>query len=197
MSRWSLLFSQVDALDLSGRRALSSAEDFEAWSDSAERALVEELHRIADLRSAELARHTDVRVLVSRPVPGPDLTLRGAHIGVLELALGTTRVYVYTARERGQSPAVHLALRRESASTRHPVLASLPGCLLVRGDTGAAELLPLPRPLGDHAEEPRPTPDDLVFRAFELLVAAHRGARPEPLPGRPPSGHRPNAEPLA
>jgi hypothetical protein len=196
MSRWSLLFAQVDALDLSGRRALSSAAEFEAWSDFAERALLEELQRIAELRAAELRELTDVRVAVSRLEPGPDLSARGVRVGVLELGLGAARVYVYSVRERGQSPAVHFALRRESAFTRHPVLASLPGCLVVRSESGAAELLALPRPLGD-CTEPRPTPDDLVFRAFELVVAAHRGTRPEPLPGRPASGHRSNTESLA
>jgi hypothetical protein len=197
MSRWSLLFAQVDALDVSGRRAASNVTDFEQWGDGAELALVDELFSIAERRAADMAQHTDVAVSVARSHPGPDLALRGARISVLELALGATRVYVYSVRERGQSPAVHLAVRRDSPSTRHPVLASLPGCLVVRSEDGAATLLPLPRPLDATPTELHPTPDDLVFRAFELLVATQRSVVVTPDAAIFGSGSRTIAKALA
>lgn len=175
MNRWSELFQQVDALDLSGRRFRAEGAEFEAWCQTAERALLAELGDLAESRATELALRTEVQVLVSRAVQGPALSDQGPRASAVELRLGETRVYLYSARELGESPAVHLAVRRGGASTRCPVLASLPGALVVRGEGGSPRLLSLPRPLDAPPSEAHPSPDDLVLRAFEVLIAAHRG----------------------
>jgi hypothetical protein len=115
----------------------------------------------------------NVRVVQAPPSRG----LRGgARFHVVSLALGSSRLDLYPARELGETPAIHFALTRAPTTTRFPVIVSLPGCLIVRRDNGQIALLGAEaRGLPDM--RPSVTFDAVVLRAFELLMGAHHSTR--------------------
>jgi hypothetical protein len=89
------------------------------------------------------------------------------------VALGASRVDLYSVREPGSAPCLHLGIQRAATSTRSPVFTTLPGALLVRRTDDGFDALRLPLP-SEGTERPRTTIDWLVLRAFELLVGTHR-----------------------
>jgi hypothetical protein len=169
---WPALFADVDRMELSRRRLLAAQAEFEAWALGAEARALSYAHAVTLLRAGELYRHTSVQVVVDAPPRNVSHRLNASHrrVGV---ALGASRVDLYSAREPGSAPCLHLGIQRAATSTRTPVFTTLPGALLVRRPDDGFDALRLPVPT-DGRDCPRTTIDWLVFRAFELLVGTHR-----------------------
>ncbi len=82
--------------------------------------------------------------------------------------LGRSRVQVYSARQDGGWPHLHLVSTPLRKGRRHARLVSLPGCRVVPDEKYGLVLYDL----ADRLVPPRLTsPDDFVYRAFELLAA--------------------------
>ncbi len=171
-SSWPGLFADVDRADLSSRRLVAAQAEFEAWAGHAEECAFVEAHRIAVHRADELHARTAVRVAVDarRLSAGKSRQASPRSIG---LELGASRVHLYSVRELGTAPCVHLGIQRAATTSRSPVFTTLPGALLVRRPDDGFDALCLPVPT-DGRDCPRTTIDALLLRAFELLVAAHR-----------------------
>ena len=174
MPTWNELFENVARRQSASERASADRAGFEQWCELAEDRVLETLGSIALSRSAELAARAGVRATVRR------LTTRrhtgaGAHNRILSLELAGSRVDVYSTREFGQSPSLHLAVMRAPTTTRFPVMTSLPGALVVRRDDGGITLLGA-KP-GDVIPRPVTSYDAIVLRAFELLVGAAESVR--------------------
>jgi hypothetical protein len=169
---WTGLFDHVDRVDVSNRRLAATKAEFDAWAREAEGRAMAELHDTVTVRARELLARTGVAVVVdSRPcgARGPSWSDRSAPV---ILRLGTSRLDLYSVREPGASPCIHLGLQRGATSTRFPVFATLPGVLLIRSGGAAYEMLSLP--LDESVVPPRTNADALALRAFELLLETHR-----------------------
>lgn len=178
MQTWPELHREVDRLDIGERRATSEREAFERWCAIAEDGVLFALAAAAESRARELQAETGAIVRVSTsgvaqaesgPVPRPR---------VVSLELGSSRVDLYSVRATAESPRLHLGVLRGATSTRFPVLASLPGCLVVRRSDGGFDLIVPPSSRTKEAYPETTSIDALVLRAFELLVGTHQSTRP-------------------
>ena len=164
---WRHLYDEVDRLDLSNRRLLAARANFDAWAQRTEERCLRELHDTARERSQELLARTGVSVIVE--ASARDERHRR---GPVTLRVGTSRVDLYSVREPGASPCIHLGVQRGATSTRFPVFATIPGVLLIRALDGDYEMLSLP--FEDGTAPPRTTADAFVLRAFDVLLGTHR-----------------------
>lgn len=156
-------------------RAQEDRAQFEQWCELAEEWVLSTLASIALSRSAELAAHGDWNVRVLRAA-SHGRNGSGPRYRVVSLALGASRVDIYSTREPGQTPSIHFAVTRAPTTTRFPVVMTVPGCVVVRRPNGEIALIAA---LAEHSSGLRPAMafDAVVVRAFELLVGAHRSAR--------------------
>jgi hypothetical protein len=193
---WIDLHREVNRLDLTGRQKNAERDRFEEWCVLAEEQVLVALAARAESRAQELERETGAYIRVSTSGAVPVATATGPvsrpRFRMVSLELGACRVDVYSARAVYESPCFHLGvLQGRTASVRFPVMASIPGCLVVRLEDDGFELL-VPPPLeitldfpasppvaaSGRAPERRTTSMDAVLlRAFELLVGAHQSTR--------------------
>jgi hypothetical protein len=188
MSRWRVLFDdyrvhEAERLEAERRaRELEVARrDYEIWCRAAVAQVLGEFCAAAEQRSDELALHAGVRVRVKPPRHAPGRHPR-AEITFVELARGDDLVYVYAYYELGHAPLVHYLIPSHDGfleRSRHPRLLSLPGARLERAAGGAVVLARIALD-GSALPAAATGVDDLVFRAFELLLrgrCAHRASR--------------------
>lgn len=160
-----------------GDRDSADRAQFEQWCELAEEWVLSTLASIALSRSAELAARSTLEVRVVQPPRERSSDGRRPSFRVVSLALGSARVDLYSAREPGQTPAIHFALTRAPVGNRFPVVMSLPGCLIVRRGNGEIVLLGAEaRGLPDM--RPALTFDAVVVKAFELLIGAYHATTP-------------------
>jgi hypothetical protein len=169
---WQSLYADVDRMDLSKRRLVAAQAEFEAWAARAEERALRYAHAVATLRANELERNTAVKMLVEAPPRVVGRRLNASHQRVA-VTLGASRVDLYSVREPGSAPYLHLGIQRAATGSRTPVFTTLPGALLERRADDEFDALALPFPQGD-IERPRTSIDWLVFRMFELVVGTHR-----------------------
>ena len=190
MQTWPELHRELNRLDVGNRRQAAERESFERWCAIAEDRVLSALAARAASRARELEVETGAHIRVSTSGTAPSPSGPGfSRVRVLTLELGSSRVDVYSVRATAESPSIHLGVLRGATTTRHPVLAALPGCLVVRRSDGGFDLLLPPSPLAPSlpsaASPAAKAPGDrrttsidaLVLRAFELLVGAHRSTR--------------------
>jgi len=185
------LHRAVDLLDLSERRARKERERVEQWFAVTEERVFSALGAEARARASELEKATEAIIRVSTSgtagQPGapraPVQQPRDFRIRAVSLELGSSRVDVYSMRGAGEAVRLHFGVSRGATGiVRFPVMASFPGCLVVRNEDGGFELLlPVCQPPGgvpgDAPERRATSIDAVVLRAFELLVAAHQSTR--------------------
>jgi hypothetical protein len=175
---WNGLFDDVDRADVSNRHLTAARAEFDAWARATEERALAELRETVAARAHELFARTGVALVVDeRPPSSSD---RRAPV---TLRLGTSRVDLYSVREQGASPCIHLGVQRGATSTRSPVFTTLPGVLLVRSGSTAYEMLSLP--LDESAVPSRTSADGLALRAFELLLGTHRSTLHRPRASMP------------
>ena len=169
---WNSLYAEADRLDLSNRRQMAARAEFEAWAYGAEERALLELEGTVKARSRELLAQTGLSLVVeAAPADAREIAVRGRRAPV-SIGLGTSRVDLYSIREPGASPCIHLGVQRGATSTRFPVFATIPGVLLIRSRNTDYEMLSLP--LDDAVDPPRTNMDAFALRAFEVLLATHR-----------------------
>jgi hypothetical protein len=174
MRTWPELRDEILRLDLGGIRVTAERAAFERWCRDAEARVQDAVHRAATARAEALLRETGASVTVSAGAGSRGTTAERPRFSVVSLALGRSRVDVYSVRAPGESPSLHYGVLRGATSTRFPVLAPVPGCLVIRRDDGELELLAAPDPRSEDSPRATTTVDGVVLRAFELLVGAHR-----------------------
>jgi hypothetical protein len=197
MSRWNTLFDEyrtheAERLEADRRARQLEAErrDLERWCAGAVKQVIAQIAEQAARRSDELALHAGVRVEVQAPRSAPARS-PGAEVTYIGLKRGSDVVYVYAYLEKGYLPLVHFMLPAYDGyleRPRHPRLISLPGCRLVREGADGVRLERI-RIDGSLASDATTSADDLVYRAFELLLrggCAKRSAdvelSPPPIP---------------
>lgn len=189
MSRWDDLYARFDGPESRrGRSAQRADEDREAlaafaeWCEAATRDAMSALHHEAVERAHELEHRCARRVAVTRSEHAVD----GTSVTALRFALDGTEVLLYAHRGPGALPFLHfIPLGRSDAprgrGRRQRRMVSLPGAFVARRADDSWELRRIRVPgTSAHASDTL-TVDDLVFRAFELLL---RGADARPLDPR-------------
>ncbi|MBK7580878.1 MAG: hypothetical protein IPI67_11795 [Myxococcales bacterium] len=185
---------QIEAERLEAERRRREAEravrDREAWAKAALDALWVEVHAQVEARAAEFTRATGSKIEIVRHARADDGPGNLGALRILELRVGLAVVYLYTHHEPGSAVHVHVAQwpAASGSGRRHHRMISLPVCTLERtGEDGwvleRVSARSTPRSL---------TPEDLVYRAFELLVCGFE--RPEsnqPKAAAPAGAHAP------
>jgi hypothetical protein len=202
MSRWQSLYDEyrmheAERLEADRRaRELEVARrDFEAWSRTAVAQIIGELGSEAERRSEELALHAGVRIRVKPPRTAPGRHPR-AEVTFVELSRAGDTVYLYAYLELGHAPLVHYLIPSYEGfleRARHPRLLSLPGARLERAPDGGVVLARIAID-GSPVPDAPTTVDDMVFRAFELLL---RGRCVQRASHVAPPAPAPDAEPVA
>lgn len=180
MDRWRQLFVEVTAqeagrleADRRSRAALRAAQELEAWSRSAAPAVMDSLEVACRARADELARMTGVAVSVTRSAPTSVDSKDGcARVLGLSLRDRVHEVVIYGYLHSGNLPVIHFLMNAKGGGVqvgRHRRLVSFPGCRVTPGDDGRPVLRPVGRSTPTSGSE-QLTTDDLVFRAFELLL---------------------------
>lgn len=173
MSQWNSLYSRMKSLEAERleaerqRRSVEAARaEHDAWARTALLDFWERLLRDVQRRAEEFRKQTGCPVEVVSRGGEPQRPADLPSLQVLELRLATSVVYLYTHHASGSAPLVHLAHwpTAEAGHRHHHRMMSFPMCSLDRVDEAGWRLRQL---LG--AREPA-TVDDLVYRAFELLV---------------------------
>jgi len=180
-SAWDALYEAFAASEGERRaqEALERAQDdarreHDAWAEHAMRHVLDDLQQAALQRAAELATRTRIQLGVElcddiAAAEGSDLP----RVASLRLTLHDRQVALYAYRISGGLPFVHLmhSAPPHVLVGRHRLM-SLPGCMLVR--RGAQCVLERLEPAQHRFGSPPVTIDELVLRAFELLLAATR-----------------------
>jgi hypothetical protein len=182
MPSWKGFLDEAERVDVAERHAGSARATFEMWALRTEERVLAELNAEAGLRALEFADVTGAVVRVEASV-NPVPPHQRSRWRTVSLRLGASRVEVYSVRNPGESPTVHLAVLRGPTSTRYPVFATLPGALVIRATNDGVdptgtdfELLALPL-AAPGVDRRRTTIDALVLRAFDLLLGMHRSVR--------------------
>lgn len=183
MSRWDQLFDRMRELEAERREAerrLREAEaarrERDAWAEGALDAMWQAFMSEVDARSAELTRATGRAVEMVRHVRTQDAAGGLAALRILELRLGVSVVYLYSHHASGGEVHVHVAQwpAPDASRRRHHRMISLPVCTLERVGEQGWELCRI-----SSGGKPRSLKvEDIVFRAFELLVFGLE--RPDP-----------------
>lgn len=197
MNRWRALFDEyktheAERLEADRRARAAKAELFELerWSKAAVETVMDQIAAEAARRSDELAEHAGVRIEIAAPRRAP-ARQPGAEVTYIGLTRGDDLVYVYAYSERGHLPLLHFMLPAYDGyleRPRHPRLVSLPGCRLVRRQDGGTELERV-RVDGSLAKDATTSVEDLVFRAFELLLRGGCSKRSTDVELAPRRGH--------
>ncbi len=175
MSRWDELFSRmrrVEAERLEAERRQREAEaairDHEAWAEAALDEMWRAVMTEVEARVAEFAASTGRRIDVVRHLRTLEASTGSAALRILELRLGDSVVYLYSHHAAGSAVHVHVAQwpAPEGKHRRHHRMISLPVCTLERvasRDWALCRVSP-------NAASRSLKVEDVVYRAFELLV---------------------------
>jgi hypothetical protein len=188
LASWDELFTAFDSaerarreLELREHAALEVQREHEAWAAAAECQLLEDLHATARHRAAELEARSGARVSVCQRDETPDAARTGLpHVTSLRFSLREADVAIYIHRPLTGMPMVHLmcAVPPDIALGRRRVV-SLPGCQVVRRGSGfELERFELP---GQSVSPSAVSVDELVYRAFELVLCLAAGLGPKRL----------------
>jgi hypothetical protein len=200
--RWRGLFddyrsAEAERLERERRRQEleTSRREHDAWCQQAVREVMAAVAQAASRRADELALEAGVRVEVRPLRHGPGRPLK-AEIAYLELVRGRDSIYLYAYREPGHAPLIHYLMPSYDGvveRAKHPRIVSFPGCRIARGDEGDPVLLQ--NPIDPSAGAEVVSIDDLIFRAFELLLRGGcmaRAVRVDPeLLAEPPAAAAP------
>jgi len=188
MTRWNALFDEYRTHEAERLETERRVRDFEHWCRSAVESVLGELSTRAEQKSEELALHAGVRVVVHPPRKATARYPR-AEVTYFELRREQDVLYLYAYSERGHLPLMHFLMPAHEGfleRARHPRLLSLPGCRLRPTADGGVELERIQLD-GVLSTESMLTVDDLVYRAFELLLRARCAKRAGNVELSPPS----------
>jgi hypothetical protein len=184
MDRWDELYEQMRAVDVArterAQRAAADAEErrlFDEWCAQVTGTVMQRIADVATERATALEEHTGKRMRVEYPSRAPiEYTPGGPAMTFMTLDLEGSLLQIYSYRGPGDLPFIHFVPIPRQASPsagrpKHQRLISVPGAFIARHQDGSWELLRAR--LSDDDEPAEPTSiDELVYRAFELLVAS-------------------------
>lgn len=187
MSRWDDLYKEVTRIELLEREraereleATVSRRSLEAWSNRVTTEVMERFRDAALERARELAERTGKDVAVQYPAREPiDCGPEGPWMMFMTLRIGGSELQVYSYRIVGELPSLYflpMPPRGDDAppslSRRRHRLMSVPGAFATRNADDSYQLMQ-PRTPEEGPAEPIGI-DELVFAAFELLIAGLR-----------------------
>jgi hypothetical protein len=162
-----------EARDAARQRKVDEEKELERFDQWCAEAVDATMQRLADLareRAAEFEREFGEPVEVAYPSHAP---LRfgdaGPWMTFLSLSLGKDEVHIYSTRADGGLPYVHFAFSPPEHSGR---LMSVPGGFIAKAADDEPRLRSIPG--SDSERSGELDPDDLVLRAFELLLMGVR-----------------------
>lgn len=188
MDRWDELYEQMRALDAEreqrDERVAVDAEErrvFDEWCVQVTDTVMQRIADVAREHARELGARTGKHMAVEYPSRDaiksePD----GPYMSFMTLTLESSALQLYSYRGAGDLPFIHFVpLPPEAPPTgsrpKHHRLISVPGAFIARHQDGSWELLRA-RTADDEPAESTSI-DELVYRAFELLVAGLRRPR--------------------
>jgi hypothetical protein len=164
--RWSELAVRIKDSEREARRRRL----LEVWSTRAARSAIQQLFARAEVRAAELEEQSGRSIRVSYSPPADEEG--STYLSFLSLSLHGMEARIYAHHQSGRMPRLHFVLpNAEGANQR---IFSLPGCYLFPTPDASFCL----RPIGGSffgALGQQLTVDDVLFRAFELLVDVATG----------------------
>lgn len=145
------------------REREAAIAEFDNWCARAVESVMQQCHVDAQNRAREFFEHTGHQIAVRYPDAPPIVTDDTISVLCLTIELGQAVVHVYSSRTSGRMPYIHITYASGSKTRR---LLCIAGCALVRTGPEDFALREIVR------GEPQRVinADDLVFRAFELLV---------------------------
>ncbi len=184
MDRWDDLYEQMRALDVEREkretRVAVDAEErrlFDEWCTKVTDTVMQRIADVAEERARELEARTGKRMRVEYPSRDPILCEPdGPCMSFMSLTLEGSELQLYSYRGPGDLPFIHFVpippqAPPSSARPKHHRLISVPGAFIARHADGSWELLRARSGGDDEPAEPTSI-DELVYRAFELLVAS-------------------------
>ena len=179
MDRWSKLYRKLQAAESEREaRERDAAEKlfaFDHWCRTATEAALQAVVDGLRSRGAEFTAHTGLAVSVDAPTRPPvQMGQGGPSMSFVRVALGNARVDLYSHREPGALPILHLVRGHVEAQThagRHAeVILSVPLCVVVQRPDDGWEL----RRTGSSGQvdvnAPMMDVDEIVYDLFETLV---------------------------
>jgi hypothetical protein len=176
MPDWSDLLKQVSLVERDrserqseARRKAEAQAELDAWTLDVVPRVMEEFTHVARMHSADFASRTGRNISVNYPVHARIDTAPVLPFHVVALTLDMAEVDVYSARNTGGLPALHMvSLERTAAGTppRDHRLISIPGCLIACRQDNSHVLLRLQSNSSDEI-----TMDEVAYKAFELLIS--------------------------
>ena len=187
--RWNQLYVELTAAEagrIEAERRQKSAhadrEDLLRWSRAACQTVIGKAETIARGRAAELQARAGLTVEVQAPEwstlrhPSDPTESPSAEIGSMRLKCRNDEIILYTHCTPGRLPTLHFLMRTQRSwpqPERNPRLVTIPGCRITRGEDDVPLLCIVDR---HGASSVSTEVDDVVFRAFELLL--RRGSFP-------------------
>ncbi len=184
MARWQDLYDRFSTIDRSRReerdRAAATERELARWCDCTMDDVMTRIHAAALERAREFEEHTGRVVVVAYPSHPPFGDANGGpSMRFMSFLLDGAVLHLYSHRVPGSLPVLQFALggdarqphgKRSGNDLLRSRLLSVPACVVERlPDDGYALLRAATR----KAAEPEAVSlDDLVFRAFDLVVEA-------------------------
>jgi hypothetical protein len=177
VDRWSRLYQDYGAWAreqdrAQHERAVAEAAQrrFDEWCAQVTDRVMEDIATVARQRAEEFRAHSGRMIQVEYPSHKPiGLGDDGPFMSFMRFGIDGSSVHLYSHRGLGGLPALHFVYTVEEQIPRHRRLVSHPGAFVARRSDDGYELRTI-RIQKDDPPATQTTPDELVFRAFELLL---------------------------
>lgn len=175
MSRWDELFTRMRRIESERleaerrkREADEARRDQEVWAEAALDSMWTRVMEEVDARAKAFIGSTGRSIKVVQNLQKLEASTGLAALRILELRLGDSIVYLYSHHASGSHVHVHVAQwpAPDGSLRRHHRMISLPVCTLERVGRSDWQLARVTPKAGQRTLKV----EDVVYRAFELLV---------------------------
>jgi hypothetical protein len=169
-NRWEQLFEGFSQRReaLASRRELT--RELVAWYDEQTQLIMTMVREVASERAAAFQRDSGLTIEVQWPSHPPiNIDPDGPFMSFMCLRIPEREVHLYSHRIGTGAPLIHFVVADpERADRQQKRLLGRPGCRIEQREGGGFLL----RGVGDAMRHGVVSVDDLVYRAFELLLSA-------------------------
>ena len=178
MSKWKALFGSYNQRAQEQERQAIREQQLAHWARETTEKVMALVGEVASVRAVECQSETGQRVEVASPSRppinvGPD----GPHMSFMTLRLGRSEVHMYSYRQPYAQPFIHFVQTgdRDQALSRRNRMQTRSGCRIDRREDDGFCLVALDE--GTFEDGDALSVDELVYRAFELLLEAAEAPR--------------------
>lgn len=168
-NRWEQLFEGFSQRRGALASRLELTRELVAWYDEQTELIMTMVREVASERAAAFQRDSGLAVEVQWP-SHPPITIDpdGPFMSFMCLRIPEREVHLYSHRLGTSAPLIHFVVAgAERADRQQKRLLGRPGCRIERREGGGFLL----RGVGDAMRHGVVSVDDLVYRAFELLLS--------------------------